>query len=400
MNKLKVFCVILAVLLLLCGCDEHVTEPTDGTAATGASKTTAPSETETTEPTDPVVTEPPTEPTVTEPAPTETEPAPTEPAPTEPEVVYTPPELPEDLPTVNLKKNFSGTQQISENTLLYLHNGYLETLDVGPVQTFTFSQEGYGEYTVSHLVEYYLYDYGALAGNVTYTGNDPFFHDYWFASSLGYNSPFLKIMINRQGSETAFLLDTRTGETVNYMEALNSSIRGRISAQTYTKDGKMALIEVSDWYGYLFKCETGEATKIPTAEDVCVVELDFLDEQTVLVYSYLGISEEENYYTLSKYDIATGKLYALPGKYNGNGVASEYIDVSSAPLAVTTSSGYLSIYDLRTLARCVTPFPMELVTNTFYCGNDTLGVVCQDVLYLVAPSGEITPICRIGSADS
>ncbi len=43
----------------------------------------------------------------------------------------------------------------------------------------------------------------------------------------------------------------------------------------------------------------------------------------------------------------------------------------------------------------MTPFPRELVNRTFYCGNDTLGIICQNVLYLAAIDGSITPICRV-----
>ena len=386
LKKKKPLCLILVLILLLCSCGNDTQDPTAGTTAPTTLPTIPPTENQATEPT---VTEP-TVPPATEP-PTEPAPTETEPAPTEPPLVYDPPELPEDLPAVNLKKTFSGAQQISENTLLYLHNGYLETLELGPAQTFTFEIESWPpEYTNTFEVIYHFYKYGIWVEGVNYTGNNPWNRDIWSAYSLGPDSSIIVLSINHQGSENTFLFDTSTGETFDYDEKLPGGIK------SFSPDGKSVFCTISRYRGYLCNCETGEQTEIPRPDEAYTNDYFCLDDQTVLIYSYFwNSSKEEEYFTLNKYDIATGKLYALPGKYNGNGVASEYIDVYSAPLAVTSSSGYLSIFDLRTLERCVTPFPRELVNRTFYCGNDTLGIICQNVLYLAAIDGSITPICRV-----
>ena len=399
-KKKKLLCMTLVLILLLCGCGNDMPDPTVSTTAPTVAPTVAPTETQATEPTKatepttPMVTEPPaTEPTVTEPAPTETEPAPTEtePAPTEPPLLYNPPELPEDLPAVSLGQFLSGSHQIDENTLVYLYNGYLETLELGPVQTFTFEVSSYPpEYTNTHEVTYRFYKYGIWIENVAYTGDNPWNCDYWGAGGLGPDSSLIVLSINYQGSEDTFLYDTSTEEIFDYDEKLPKGLK------TFFPDGKTVLCELSGYKGYLCNCETGEQIELPRPEGSYNIDYSRLDDQTILIYSYfLSDKMEESYYILSKYDISTGKLFTFPGKYNGQGVASEYINVSSAPLAVTDQGGYLSIFDLRTMERCVTPFPRELVTRTFYCSNDTLAVICQNVLYTVAIDGTVTPICRV-----
>lgn len=184
-----------------------------------------------------------------------------------------------------------------------------------------------------------------------------------------------------------YLIDVETGTVLDPLEALDSSIRERISDVLFSSTGSHALIcHHSSTSAVLLDCSTGHTVPLSVAEDVYSVFGFFADDSHILLASCFQNAQGEFHYTFARYNILTGETVSIPGEYQKADKSKDnFIHFSDGGILYTFADGQLTIIDPLTWEMTAYPFPDDATVS--YYTTDTYIVSANGNRYLLHKNG-------------
>ena len=188
----------------------------------------------------------------------------------------------------------------------------------------------------------------------------------------------------------AYLVNVRTGEVLDPLNILDSSILAHFSQVNFSADGQYALISHHSGTALeLMDISKGTKLQLPYDEGLFSVSGQFLDNKNVLICSVHLNADGKTSYSLARYHIATGELTQLSGRYQAKDPDAEnYLCMLDyGPFAYTRIDGNIAVIDLRNFEKTV--FALNAADNTvlIYHTQHSIHAVVGENKYLLKSDG-------------
>lgn len=196
-----------------------------------------------------------------------------------------------------------------------------------------------------------------------------------------------------------YLIDTITGEVLDPFSALDRSITDYLGIVNFSSDGQYAVISYNgSTQCVVLDCVTGEALPMFAADDAYSVSGFMLDPTHVLFILGYELEEQHRFeYSVVVYDLDSGAYSGLSDRYTARDSSAKNFlcMIGNGSLAYTYENGYLVIVDVVTWERMPTTFRKGSVSRVFYWPDALVGIVSDDVFYVIREDAQAYAVCGI-----
>ena len=167
----------------------------------------------------------------------------------------------------------------------------------------------------------------------------------------------------------SYLVDVQTGQVLDPLAALEQDALNHLSGVRFSPDGRLAMITYrGSTVLELLDCASGNSVRLPYAEDLYSVSGEFLDNDTVMIFSTHQDADGQINWSMSRYEIASGECEEIPGRYTSKDRHAEnFLAMVEVPFAYTFTEGKLKIIDLRTMEQTIYPLRIDEVESVSCC---------------------------------